>query len=108
MKKKKFYKHLRTYLIVNIAMSIFLFFEEGSLTEWMPVWIMWGMGLAFHYAKTFSFFGSPEWEERELQRELQKRGIEEPEEMLDLNEIPRRRTPSAQKAKPKYREEDLL
>ncbi len=104
-KKKKFYKHLRTYLIVNMAMSILLFFEEGSLTEWMPIWIMWGMGLAFHYAKTFSFFGSPEWEKRELEKELQKRSIDQPDDWLDLNEIPQRQ---ARETKPPYREEDLL
>ncbi len=108
--RKKFFKHLRAYLIVNTAMSMLLLWDEGNIKDWIPIWIFWGMGLAFHYFKTFGFLGigqlDEEWEEIELQKELHRQGIDEPEDWLDLN------TPPTSKEEPvqekKYREEDLL
>ncbi len=119
--KKSFYKHLKTYLIINTMMSLFLFWDTGSLTEWVPVWIFWGIGLAFQYFKTFGFFGigrlDEEWERREIEKELRRRGIDpaetfEPEGELDLEELKRRRKEEAkyeeEAPQRKYREEDLL
>ena len=120
-RKKSFYKHLKSYLIVNTMMSLFLFWDSGSLSEWVPVWIFWGIGLAFHYFKTFGFFGigrlDEEWERREIEKELRRRGIDpaktfEQEDELDLEELKRRRKKEAkyeeETPQRKYREEDLL
>jgi len=75
-KKKDFYGHLTTYVIVGI-----FFFVLNMLTspfDWWFYWPMlgWGIGLASHY---FSAFGLPgtealddEWEEQEIQREIRR------------------------------------
>ncbi len=119
--KKRFYRHLKSYLIVNTMMSLLIFFDSGSSKDWMPVWILWGIGLAFQYFNTFGFFGigrlDEEWERRELEKELQRRGMDpakviDTEDELDLEEFRRRRAepeiePEELPGK-KYREEDLL
>jgi len=96
-KKKDFYGHLTTYVIVGI-----FFFVLNMLTspfDWWFYWPMlgWGIGLASHY---FSAFGLPgaealdeEWEQREIDREVRRleyrnkayRNNEEEEEM-ELND----------------------
>lgn len=75
-KKKDFYGHLTTYVIVGI-----FFFVLNMLTnpfDWWFYWPMlgWGIGLSSHY---FSAFGLPgadalddDWEEREIQREMRR------------------------------------
>lgn len=69
-KKKDFYKHLQSYLAVNI---IFFFVAGWS---WRFPAMFWGIGIVSHY---FSIWGMPgsgqgstEWEEKEVERELKK------------------------------------
>ncbi len=95
-KKKDFYGHLTTYVIVGI-----FFFVLNMLTSpfnWWFYWPMlgWGIGLASHY---FSAFGLPgtealndEWEEQEIQREIRRleyrnrRPQHASEEEMELND----------------------
>lgn len=70
-RKKGFYSHLAVYLAVNFALMVV---SEG---ESFPVILFWGIGLVSHYLKTFGFPGrnkvlSPEWEEREIEKEMQR------------------------------------
>lgn len=74
--KKSFYQHLMSYAIVNLFL-----FALNLLTSPSHYWFIypmlgWGIGLAFHYVDVFGIPGfdilSKEWEDRELERELDK------------------------------------
>ena len=99
--KKRFFNHLKSYVIVNIVFSI-LTFMEGDGGDFLPVTLLWGMGLAFHYIKVFGIPGTniltPEWEEEEIGKEMerlrrQKRPEQRPqlppaeEEPMELKEL---------------------
>ena len=76
--KKKFYKHLSSYIMVNGAFMLVTLFTGGGFS-WFPVMLFWGIGLGSHYVKVFGFPGSgvlsQEWEERELEKEMNRRGV---------------------------------
>ncbi len=100
-KKKAFYQHLGAYLAVN-AFLVFLGIMTGELFEGFLVpGAGWGIGLAIHYFNTFGFpftkgVMSPEWEEREIEKELDKlEGFPEapePDEELELREFKKLRS----------------
>ena len=78
---KKFYKHLVTYILVNLFLTFVWKFsfklmgnfvisnqfnEEGF--RHIPIWFIWGIFLALHALITFGFlnlFGKG-WEERKI------------------------------------------
>lgn len=76
-KKKKFFNHLKAYVIVNIVFML-LSFWDGTPFEFMPMTLFWGMGLAFHYVRVFGIPGTniltPEWEDEEIRKEMEKLG----------------------------------
>ena len=85
--KKAFFVHLAVYLSVGlffflINMATF----EGEYWFFFPL-LPWGVAVSIQYLVTFGFPGSgalsQEWEEREFQKELFKRGYA-PEEHLKL------------------------
>lgn len=83
-KKKRFYNHLKSFVIVNIVMSV-LVTLDGNPFDFFPVTLMWGMGLAFHYIRVFGIPGTniltPEWEDEEIEKEMKRikgRRYEEP------------------------------
>jgi len=59
--KLHFYRHLRSYLIVNIFLwliALFTGFNSGSGSFWSfgwPLWVtlFWGIGLVFEYVNVF-------------------------------------------------------
>ena len=81
---KGFYKHLTAYLMVNmfISMTIILskinigdtFGEVFWSFETYAVWFFWGIGLASHAVKVFSYnpFFNKQWEERQLQKFMEE------------------------------------
>lgn len=77
-KISKFYKHLATYVVVNIFLSaIFIAgdmndgdtFKE-ALTDYhnYKIWLYWGIGIVFQALNTFglNLFLSKDWEERKV------------------------------------------
>lgn len=81
---KGFYVHLMIYLMVNVMIStvitVSLVYEGDSFFEaffnfgvW-STWVFWGIGMAFHAAKVFTYnpFLNKEWEERQLQKYLEE------------------------------------
>ena len=111
--KKKFYRNLGTYLV----MSVF-FFTLNSLTSpgnWWFYWPMlgWGIGVAMHYVNIFGFpgsgVGSPDWEEKELDKEIrrlspkQQPKANEMDDHLELREVKTEKEPQ-----PSYRADDLV
>jgi hypothetical protein len=81
---KGFYIHLLVYVLVNIFITSVTviarvnggesfgaaFFSFASFSTA----IFWGIGLAFHAAKVYSFspFFSKDWEERQIQKYIEK------------------------------------
>jgi len=98
-KKKRFFNHLKSFIIVNAIMSIIVAID-GDPFGFLPATLFWGMGLAFHYVRVFGIPGTniltPEWEDEEISKEMErmKGGPEEkasspppPEEPLELKEL---------------------
>ena len=95
--KKEFYSHLSVY----VAMMVF-FMLLNLITSRETLWFIfpmlgWGIGLLIHYFNVFGlpFVGSfdDEWEEREIQKELEKRGLQrlDDEDELELRPLDRQK-----------------
>ncbi len=103
--KIKFYRHLRSYIIVNAFMMFITLFSGGGFS-WFPVILFWGMGLAFHYLKVFGWPGSDgifseDWE-RKMAEEDKEEAEEEMETLDDFDHHP------VKEKEPKLWEEDDL
>ncbi len=58
-KKMRFYKHLKSYLIVNMIM--FFLMAIGRAHNWWNASMMWGIFVAVHYVRVFGFPGTNGW-----------------------------------------------
>ena len=73
-KKKGFYKHLQAFVMINMAL-FFIGLVDNDPFQAIPVPILWGIGLGFHYVSVFGLPGgklTDEWEEKELEKEFDK------------------------------------
>ena len=68
-KRRDFYWHLVTYLIVN-GFMVFIW-AMGPRVGFWPMWVMipWGIGLAFH---AWAALGDHDTTDAEVQREIDK------------------------------------
>jgi hypothetical protein len=86
-KKKEFYSHLSSYVVMGIFFFVLNFLTAPG--RWWFYWPMlgWGIGLAFHYIDVFGIPGvgdlSKDWEEKAIEEELQKMGVDDEEKYLD-------------------------
>ncbi len=76
IKKKKFYKHLVSYVTVNLFLFLLnMLTYSGGFWFFFPM-MGWGVGLLFHYVDAFGIPGfgmlDKEWENREMDMELRK------------------------------------
>ena len=79
-KISKFYKHLASYIVVNIFLTaIFIvgdmndedtFIEAFTDYNNYKIWLYWGIGIAFQALNTFglNLFMSKDWEERKIKK----------------------------------------
>lgn len=69
--KRRFYTHVITWAI----MSVFFILLNMATTNYpwsiFPI-LGWGIGLAFHGIKVFSTVYGDDWEEREIEKEMEK------------------------------------
>ena len=123
--KKGFFGHLSAYVSVGI-----FFFVMNMLTDPFDLWFFfpmlpWGIGLLIHYLAVFGFPGSKalskEWEQKELEKEIERlqaiRNLEhqvkgeqfprsdEPEEKLDLEKLSRQKIKEKQA---RWNDQDLV
>lgn len=77
--KKGFFYHLAAYVgIVGMLYAIMHFENNGEILPVIIVGLTWGIGLAAHYLSTFGtenleILGvNSNWEEKELEKELEK------------------------------------
>lgn len=87
-KKKGFYQHLGAYIAVNTVLTLIIFFDSHTFEGLIPA-SFWGIGLFIHYISIFGFpgregLGGKEWEQREIEKELQKLGPSEDFELPEL------------------------
>ena len=72
--KLGFYRHLYSYIIVNVILAIvnILFSPE----HWWFMWVsfFWGIGLVCHFVKTFIFFDKFDQKYRDsmIEKEMEK------------------------------------
>ncbi len=92
-KKAGFYKHLYSFLIFNGFFFTVALFRGRPFAPFV-VTLGWGIGLAIHYIKVFGFPGSgilsKEWEDKEVQKEMNRmagKNRTEKEEQLELKEL---------------------
>ncbi len=81
---KGFYIHLTVYVLVNTFLTVNIIIENMGDGETFSgafwnmgtffIWGAWGIGLAFHAAKVFSFnpFFNKEWEKRQIQKFMEE------------------------------------
>ncbi|WP_258364895.1 2TM domain-containing protein [Arenibacter sp. ARW7G5Y1] len=81
---KGFYVHLVVYLAVNVFITTAKIIGDKNNGDTMleafwdfgtfAVWLFWGVGLLFHGLNVFSYnpFFNKEWEERQIQRYMEK------------------------------------
>ncbi len=97
-RKKEFYQHLTTYLVMSGFFFALNRFTSPETTWWIWPVLGWGLGVVFDY---FDAFGMPgvgtlddNWEEQQIQEEIRK--MKHPdaqlpekteEEYLDLKEL---------------------
>ena len=85
-KISKFYKHLASYIVVNIFLTaIFItgdmndgdtFNEAFTNYHNYKIWLYWGIGIAFQALNTFglNLFMSKDWEERKIKEYMDEQG----------------------------------
>lgn len=81
---KGFYIHLTVYIVINSFISVNKVlrnmnngetFNEAFLDfGTFAIWFFWGIGLAFHAMKVFSFnpFFGKDWEERQIKKYMEE------------------------------------
>lgn len=81
---KGFYIHLAVYVVINSFISVNKVlrnmnngetFNEAFLDfGTFAIWFFWGIGLAFHAMKVFSFnpFFGKDWEERQIKKYMEE------------------------------------
>lgn len=89
-KKKGFYVHLAVYLAVGLFFFLLnLVTSPGDWWFFFPL-LPWGIGLTIHYLTVFGFPGTDilteDWEARELDREMRRRGYHSPDDSLPQKE----------------------
>ncbi|MBR9921277.1 MAG: 2TM domain-containing protein [Bacteroidetes bacterium] len=74
--KKGFYKHLTVFVLINLFFNLSSLLSGNGFSSWSMTFF-WGIGIVFHYINVFGPLNSrfdEDWEEREIERELNKMG----------------------------------
>ena len=58
--KMRFYKHLRSFLIVNTILFFLAVSGRGGF-GWIEITMIWGIFVAFHYMKVYGLPGTKGW-----------------------------------------------
>lgn len=67
-----FYWHLGSFIVVNLFLTLLDVYPDGRY-DW-AYWPLfgWGLGLFFNAVRVFGFFNNHAWEQRMIQKELEK------------------------------------
>lgn len=89
-RKTKFYKELITFVTTSIFLiGLNIFTSPGYMWAWWPIGF-WGIGLVSKAIKLTLHDKASDWEEREINREMKRRGYESEHYSgeLDLDDLP--------------------
>lgn len=93
-KKKEFYNHFTMWGIICTFFFILNMITSPNIWWWVFPTLSWGLGLAIHGATTFGFFASSDWEQKQIQKEMEKLQRNDTTRVdygeLDLDDIPNR------------------
>lgn len=110
--KRKFRKHLSTYMTMSLFFLVLNMVTRGRLWAHWPI-IGWGIGVLMHYFKAYGLPGlgvdDPAWEAREMEKEMRRldpqrktASTEEELELPDLKDEPEK------EPEKRWRDEDLV
>ena len=69
--KRKFYSHLMTWVIMSVFFILLNLFTSDIFWAIFPI-LGWGVAVAFHAIRVFSFTYGDDWEQREIEKEIAK------------------------------------
>lgn len=69
--KRKFYTHFMSWLVMSVFFILLNLFTSEFFWAVFPI-LGWGVAIAFHAIKVFSFTYGDEWEHREIEKEITK------------------------------------
>ena len=93
-KKKSFYSNFISWAIMSVFFFILNMTTGAHFHWWIFPTLGWGIGVAFHYVDAFGVFKSKDWEQRAVQKEMNKLYRHDTRRSdygeLDLDKIPNR------------------
>ena len=101
--KKKFYKHLSTYVIMSGFFFVLNMVTSPGAWWWYWPVLGWGIGIANQYFRVFGWpgsgIGSTEWEDQEMEKEMRRmeerqRPFVDIDDHLELKELEREKLKS--------------
>ncbi len=69
--KRKFYSHLMTWVVMSVFFILLNLFTSDIFWAIFPI-LGWGVAVAFHAIRVFSFTYGDDWEQREIEKEIAK------------------------------------
>jgi len=69
--KRKFYTHFMSWLVMSVFFILLNLFTADFFWAVFPI-LGWGVAIAFHAIKVFSFTYGDDWEHREIEKEMTK------------------------------------
>lgn len=69
--KRRFYTHVISWAVMSIFFILLNIFTSNFFWAIFPI-LGWGIMLAFHGIKVFSTVYGDEWEERQIEKEMEK------------------------------------
>ena len=96
--RKRFYSHLMSWFICSVFFILLNLFTSDYFWAVFPI-LGWGIGVAFHGLRVFGIDYGEEWEERQIEKEMdrlkKKKYFEDPQTYTqnhkDQLELPRSR-----------------
>ncbi len=88
--KLKFYSHYHWFLAVN-GLLIFMSFRNGSGFGWLPLFVIWGTIIAFHFLKVFRPDLVDSWEDDDRRKFLDAPAAEDDFPLRPLKDLRARR-----------------
>ena len=71
--KRGFFTHLAVYVVINLLLIIIWAFASGGGFPWFVFPLGgWGIGILFHFLGVFVFSRPGGWEQREIEKEVEK------------------------------------
>lgn len=67
--KRKFYTHLMSWLLMSVFFILLNLFTSDIFWAIFPI-LGWGVAVAFHAIRVFSFTYGDDWEQREIEKEI--------------------------------------